>query len=120
VLALNDRNSRRYLRSTARIDFSLLTGHQIGRRIAFTSDRNDSTNLYVMDADGGNLRRLVTSKGRLLHALTMCRSPSLLSLMQPAIHNYEGDRREGGIRFSSLLPTSIIVQAADERKVGAA
>src|SRR5512140_2900742 len=32
-----------------------------GRRIAFTSDRNHSTNLYVMDADGANVRRLVTS-----------------------------------------------------------
>jgi TolB protein len=33
-----------------------------GRRIAFTSDRNESTNLYVMDADGANVRRLVASK----------------------------------------------------------
>jgi TolB protein len=33
-----------------------------GQHIAFTSDRNESTNLYVMDADGGNVRRLVTSR----------------------------------------------------------
>ena len=32
-----------------------------GERIAFTSDRNNSTNLYVMDADGRNVKRLLTS-----------------------------------------------------------
>ena len=32
-----------------------------GKRIAFTSDRNHSTNLYVMHADGGGLKRLVNS-----------------------------------------------------------
>lgn len=29
-----------------------------GRRIAFTSDRHQSTNLYLMDADGGQVRQL--------------------------------------------------------------
>jgi TolB protein len=32
-----------------------------GRRIAFTSDRNDSTNLYVIGADGTGLKRIVNS-----------------------------------------------------------
>ncbi len=32
-----------------------------GRRVAFTSDRNQSTNLYVIGADGRNLRRVVNS-----------------------------------------------------------
>jgi TolB protein len=32
-----------------------------GKRIAFTSERDGATNLYVIDAEGTNLRRLVTS-----------------------------------------------------------
>jgi TolB protein len=32
-----------------------------GKRIAFTSDRNHSTNLYVVKADGSGLRRMVIS-----------------------------------------------------------
>ena len=32
-----------------------------GTRVAFTSDRNHSTNLYVMQADGRGLKRIVTS-----------------------------------------------------------
>src|SRR5512139_2385591 len=32
-----------------------------GKRIAFTSDRNHSTNLYVMRADGSGLKRIVNS-----------------------------------------------------------
>jgi len=33
-----------------------------GKRVAFISDRSGTPNLYVMDADGGNVRRLVDSK----------------------------------------------------------
>jgi TolB protein len=32
-----------------------------GKRIAFTSDRNNSTNLYVVKADGTSVKRIVTS-----------------------------------------------------------
>ena len=32
-----------------------------GKQIAFTSDRNHSTNLYVMNADGSGLKRIVSS-----------------------------------------------------------
>jgi TolB protein len=32
-----------------------------GKRVAFTSDRNHSTNLYVLNADGTGLKRIVTS-----------------------------------------------------------
>src|ERR1017187_3483639 len=32
-----------------------------GKRIAFTSDRNNSTNLYVVNADGTGVKRIVTS-----------------------------------------------------------
>ena len=32
-----------------------------GKRIAFISDRNSATNLYVCDVNGSNLRRIVTS-----------------------------------------------------------
>jgi Tol biopolymer transport system component len=34
-----------------------------GRRIAFTSDRNDSLDVFVMDADGGNVKQLTRDKG---------------------------------------------------------
>jgi Tol biopolymer transport system component len=33
-----------------------------GKRVAFTSNRDGPFNLYAMDADGGNVRRLVDSK----------------------------------------------------------
>ncbi len=33
-----------------------------GKRVAFISDRSGTPNLYVMDADGNNVRRLVDSK----------------------------------------------------------
>jgi TolB protein len=32
-----------------------------GKRIAFSSDRNHSTNLYVVNADGSGVKRIVTS-----------------------------------------------------------
>lgn len=34
-----------------------------GRRLAFKSDRGGSYNLFVMDADGGNVRRLTNHRG---------------------------------------------------------
>lgn len=40
-----------------------------GKRIAFTSERDGATNLYVIDADGANLRRLV-------HSPAVCYMPS--------------------------------------------
>ncbi|MDH3920355.1 MAG: Tol-Pal system protein TolB, partial [Rhodospirillales bacterium] len=35
-----------------------------GRRIAFNSDRGGSQQLYVMDSDGGNVRRISFNQGR--------------------------------------------------------
>jgi TolB protein len=40
-----------------------------GKRIAFISDRNQSTNLYVMDANGGGV-------GQLTHTTAVCYMPS--------------------------------------------
>lgn len=33
-----------------------------GRRITFTSDRGGNSDIYVMDADGGNVRRLTDTR----------------------------------------------------------
>src|SRR5262245_3660417 len=38
-----------------------------GKRIAFTSDRDDDPEIYVMNADGTNPIRLTTAKGRDAH-----------------------------------------------------
>ena len=46
-----------------------------GKRIAFMSDRRENFDIYVMDADGGNLRRLTDN----LHDDTVC-PPGLLTV----------------------------------------
>lgn len=59
-----------------------------GRRIAFTSNRSGSYNLYVMDADGGNVSRLTNHGGN-------DRDPVWLPDSQSLVFSSDRDRGTG-------------------------
>jgi TolB protein len=60
-----------------------------GKRIAFTSDRNQSTNLYVVKADGTGLKRIVTS-----HAVCYMPSWQRTSKGEHIVFGMHGDKPE--------------------------
>lgn len=75
-----------------------------GRHVAFISDRNQSTNLYVMDADGRNIRRLVTSKA-------VCYMPSWA-------RTAEGERIVFGMHGDKPEMASIKPDGSDLKSLG--
>jgi len=54
------------------VDISPVWNPRTGREIAFTSDRSGSPQIYVMDAEGTNVRRLIEEGG---HAVGAAWSP---------------------------------------------
>jgi TolB protein len=76
-----------------------------GKRIAFTSDRDHATNLYVMDADGGNVERLVNHPA-------VCYMPSWRQTAhgQRIVFGMHGERPEMG----SIKPDGSDLQVLGE------
>ena len=76
-----------------------------GKRIAFISDRNGAANLYVMDADGGNVKRVVETK-------SVCYMPS----WQRAA---DGERLVFGLHGERAEMASVKPDGSDLRILGA-